>query len=148
MSDFSDYDSSDAPTLTESIYHSLNNPMLITSLSDYLMTEFNGIPYLVQEPSCAFRDLVEMYFSDKMVMTTIPESEFYRPEITAKRLYRNADLWYTILPINNIFSVTEYNKPRIKTIPPSELEKIVKFIYMSKNTIRTVNDADISDRIL
>lgn len=109
MSNFSDYDSSDAATLTESIYHSLHNPMLITSLSDYLMTEFNGIPYLVQEPSCSFRDLVEMYFSEKMIEIKIPESEYYRPEITAKRVYGNADLWYVILPINNIFSITEYN---------------------------------------
>ena len=142
--DYSNYDSSDYATLPESVAHSKDNPLLINNLSDTLIYAFNGMEVLIQEPKCALKELL-FFFEDLTITTTIPDSELYRPELTARRIYKSADLWYTLLLINNMSTVMEYNRPTIKYIPPDKLSHIETFVRMHKGVTRVVVENDLSD---
>lgn len=145
---FMEYDSNDFPTIPESIHHSVDNALLIENLSDKLQTSFGTRNVLVQEPSCAFKDTFMMYLEDKVRYTLVPPEEFYRPEMTAKRLYGSADLWYILLYLNTMFSTADYNKRQIKYVGKETLEKMITYINLSVGRIRQVEDYDISNTLL
>ena len=144
---FSKYDSTTFATFPESIAHAETNPLLISSLSDWLQDTMDGAPILIQEPSCTFKELIH-FFDDVAVTITLPVSEYYNPMLTAKRLYDNADLWYILLLLNNIFNLESYNKPRIRYIPPNELARISKFVSKANSRIRVISDNDLSTYFL
>lgn len=142
--DYNNYDSSNFATLTESMNHSKSNPLLINNLSDGMIMDFDGVPYYIQEPSCTFKDNLLYIFGNDVEEIEIPVDHFYRPELTALEIYNNADFWYIILLLNNMFSVTQYNRHRIKIIPNHKLDAIARFVYMAKHEIRFIEENDIS----
>lgn len=136
--DFSLYDSCKFPTFPQTIKHARTNPLLIENLSDWRVVNFEDQTRRIQEPTCLLKDQMHM-FDDVLLETEIPEMEFYRPEITAKRLYNCEDLWYIILLVNSIFSVNKYNKKVIKYIPANQLVRIEKFVQKAKRDNRPLN---------
>ena len=140
---FSNYDSSLFPTFPESIKHSMSNPLLIENLSDWMIDIYDGEEVMIQEPSCTLKSMIGM-FDDVLETIAVPNSEFYRPEITAKRLYDSADFWYILLLVNNIYSPHKYNKSSIKYIPAKELIRLSKFSQRTKNIVRTITDNDLT----
>ena len=132
---FKKYDSSNFASFPESIAHSRKNPLLIENLSDYRSITMDDRMVKVQETNCLFKDLIH-FFDNDLETTALPTSEHYRPEITAKRLYDSADLWYVILLVNNIYSVTKYNSDTISYIPATKLVKLEKFVEKAKRVVR------------
>jgi hypothetical protein len=143
MTSFSNYDSSLFPTLPESIKHAQSNPLLIENLSDWMLTLYDTEEVLIQEPSCTLKSMVHM-FDDVLETINVPTTEYYRPELTAKRLYDSYDFWYILLLVNNIYSNVKYNQPTIKYIPAKELVRLGKFAQRAKNVVRTVVDNDLT----
>ncbi|WP_368880407.1 hypothetical protein [Proteus mirabilis] len=142
--DFSNYDSSSFATFPESIDHAMTNELLMSNLSDKLIYRRNGNEEVVfQDPNCAFKELIH-FFDPYLKETDILDHELYRPEMTAKRLYNNADFWELILIVNNIPSVTFYNQKKIKYIPGNVLTKISFFRNMHKNNLRVVEQDEAS----
>lgn len=142
---FASFDSSDFATIPESIAHAKSNPILLNNLSDALVIDFEGEMTRVQEPSCTFKEL-RSFFEGHLKDIEVPESEFYNPSMSAKRIYRSQDLWFTLLIFNNMYSVMDYNKKIIKYLPPNKLTMIAKFIQLSNQNVRVVQDNDITDR--
>ena len=140
---FREYDSTIFPTFPQCIAHATRNPLLIENLSDWREVSFEGKTMLVQEGNCLLKDSID-YFSDVLEEEDLPASEHYRPELTAKRLYDNADLWYMILLINAIYSSTRYDVARIKFVPSRELIRIAKFTERSVGNVR-MSDFSVVD---
>lgn len=132
---FKKYDSSAFASFPESIIHSRKNPLLIENLSDYRSITMDDRTVKMQETNCLFKDMIH-FFDNDLETTELPTSEHYRPEITAKRLYDCADLWYVLLLVNNIYSVTKYDSDTILYIPATKLAKLEKFVEKAKRTIR------------
>jgi len=141
---FANYDSSDFATIPESVAHAKNNPLQLFNLSDKLIYEFNGKEVIIQDSNCALKQMM-FFFEDLIKVTPIPESDYYRPEITAKRLYGSADMWFMLLLVNNMTTVMEFNKKNIKYIPSNDLVHLETFVRMAKNNYRTVVENDLSD---
>ena len=142
---FKEYDSTNFPTYPQCIAHARLNPLLIENLSDWREIVFEGKTMLVQEATCLLKDSIH-YFDEVLEEAELPANEYYRPEITAKRLYDNADLWYIILLVNGIYSINNYDVDTIKYIPSRELVRIAKFTERSLRIVRTANfSSDIQD---
>lgn len=141
---FKKFDSTQFPTIVESIQHADTNPLLIENLSDWMLVEFEGEEFMVQEPMCTFKSMIYL-FDEVLTTIDIPESEYYLPERTAMRIYDNADLWFVILLTNNIFSRLDYNRPKLKSIPASQLSRIEKFTSIHKGRVRKVRDVDLTN---
>ena len=141
---FANYDSSDFATIPESVAHAKDNPLQLFNLSDKLIYEFNGKEVIIQDSNCALKQMM-FFFEDLIKVTPIPESDYYRPEITAKRLYGSADMWFILLLVNNMTTVMEFNKKNIKYIPSNDLVHLETFVRMAKNNYRTVVENDLSD---
>lgn len=144
---FLNYDSSNFPTHPESIKHAATNPLLIENLSDWMLTTYDTEEVLIQEPSCTLKSMIHM-FDDVLTTIDVPTTEFYRPELTAKRLYDSYDLWYILLLVNNIYTPEKYNRPTIKYIPSKELIRLGKFAQRAKSVTRTVIDNDLTGYVL
>jgi hypothetical protein len=144
---FSQYDSCKFSSFPESIKHAKANPLLIENLSDWREVMIDGEIRMIQEPTCLLKDQINM-FDNVLIDTEIPQSEFYRPEITAKRFYACEDLWYIILLVNSMYSINAYNKTSIKIIPANELVRIEKFVRKAKQNIRPLDLSNDSMLIL
>lgn len=144
---FEFYDSTKFPTFPESIAHARRNPLLIENLSDWRETTFDNDQVLVQESTCLFKDVLH-FFDEVLEEAELPEAEYYRPEITAKRLYGSADLWFTILLVNDIQTVTKYNKSTIRYIPGRELKRLEKFARRAGQVVRAETLEDEGEVII
>ena len=137
---YSKYDSSAQSTLHQSILHAKTNPLLVNNLSDAIMLEIDSVPYLVQDPESRVKRFIH-FFSQHLEDITIENNEMYRPELTALRLYNCADLWYMLLYVNDMFSVSQYNKLTIKAPKSDSITMLSKFMAMVKEEeVRVVND--------
>lgn len=145
ITSYSSYDSNRFPTLTQSLEHALNNPLSIEKLSDKIMMDFEGLPVLVQEPTCPFKDFIKFYYEKDFEEIDLPEKEWYRPEMTAKRLYDNSDMWYVLLLINNCYSTTKWKSKKIKYVRSDKLESIAKFIQLAEDRVIPFVNKDITD---
>ena len=143
---FRNYESSQFPTFPESIAHAVTNPLLIENLSDWRLIEMDDVIVKVQEGNCLFKDMLH-FFDDVLEEEDLPTGEHHRPEITAKRLYDCADLWYILLLVNRIPTVTKYNVDKIKYIPPTQLTRIQKFTDLARQTVRSLVEDDANDVI-
>ena len=135
---FKAYDSTAFPTFPQCIAHARYNPLLIENLSDWREVSFEGKTMLVQEGNCLLKDSIG-YFDDVLEEQILPVEEYYRPELTAKRLYDNADLWYMLLLVNAIYSSNRYDVKAIKYVPSRELVRISKFTERPVGNIRMVD---------
>ena len=144
---YSNYDSSDFATFPESIAHARRNPMLIENLSNKISLSSENDTFLIQEPSCLFKDMINFFEKDYLELE-LPKEEHYRPEITAKRLYGSADFWYILLLVNNLFTIHDYNLPKIKYIPPQRLTKIQTFIKYSKNLTSVYEEQQVMENFI
>lgn len=144
---FKNYDSTQFPTFPESIAHARTNPLLIENLSDWRMVDIDNVLTKIQEPTCLLKDMLH-FFDDVLEEEELPVEEYYRPEITAMRIYDCADMWYIILLLNNIFSVSKYNTATIRYIPPTQLTRIQKFTDLSNRTVRALSEDDMNDVII
>ena len=136
---FKKYDSAEFASFPESIVHSKKNPLLIENLSDHRSVVMDNRIVKVQETTCLFKDLIHFFDNDVEEMV-LPIEEYYRPEMTAKRLYDSYDLWYVLLILNNIYTVNRYNQKVIKYIPALKLAKIEKFTGRAKRVIRQYDE--------
>lgn len=138
---FSKYDSSNFAAFPDSIKHSKTNPLLIENLSDHRSIIMDNRLVKVQETNCLFKDMIH-FFDPDLISADLPREEHYRPEITARRLYGSTDLWYVLLLVNNVYSITQYNMDTFKYIPALKLTKIEKFVARAEGNIRPYDERD------
>ncbi|BDH16376.1 MAG: hypothetical protein [Bacteriophage sp.] len=138
---FKKYDSSAFPTFPQSIEHASMNPLLLENLSDYREVVMDNRVIKVQEPSCLFKDFIN-YFEDSISEQKLPSDEYYRPDLTALRLYDCADLWYVIMLVNNIYTIHKYNMKTVKYITGDQLTKLEKFVSKAKRIVRPYEETE------
>lgn len=144
---FKNYDSSAFPTLHQSILHSKTNPFLVENLSTKISLVIEKELFLVQDPNSPLKEFIS-YFENDIYEEELPESEYYRPEMTALRVYGSADLWYLILIVNNLFSVTQYRRKTIKLVNTNGVARLTKFMAMADGSARNVNEDENLDNVI
>ena len=138
MTLFTNYDSSNFPTLEESINHASTNPFLLSNFHDKITVNFNNETYIISEPVASIKNYLNS-FEPYFFNTDVLENERYRPESTSKRLYGTRDFWWLIMVLNGISSSIDFKVPNIKYLNPKELYRIEKFLIENNSNNITIN---------
>jgi 5-methylcytosine-specific restriction endonuclease McrBC GTP-binding regulatory subunit McrB len=56
----------------------------------------------------------------------------FKPKTLSYDLYETTELWYLLLFINNMTSVTQFNRQKIKVIDPYEIDNII-YVIQNEN---------------
>jgi hypothetical protein len=140
---FEKYDSSEFPTLEESIASAASNPFICNNFSRKVQLTYQGTVYTISEPLSVLKQFLDD-LSDYFETQNLPESEYYQPEASALRIYGSRDFWFLIMLQNNVFSVTEYKIPTITFISADQLFRIEKFLL---KTVEAPTQIGISNNI-
>lgn len=83
---------------------------------------------------------------DYIIETTLTDDEFvdykYKPKSLSLDMYGTTELWSSILAINNMDSVVEFNKKKIKLFRDDILEMLEEILILEEDNIR-VNNHDM-----
>lgn len=86
------------------------------------------------------------YYDELMnaaVTVQLDDAEFnkyqYQPKLLSQYLYDSTEYYYIILFLNQMASVKEFNKRKIKLIRPKDLSNILSAIYSSEEPFITTN---------
>lgn len=97
-------------------------------------------------------NVISDYMSELKAMSKeviLSEQEYYtyrfRPKLLANYLYGNGELYFIILWLNDMWSVKDFNKSKIKLIKNSDLAKALSDINASeKDFIKAYNESALA----
>lgn len=125
---FEKYDSSNFATLEDSIAHSKSNPFLASNFNPKLLIN----DYTIVEPTSTLKTFLSAY-EDLFTEVTVDESYYYKPEKFSLFMYGSCDFAFLIMMINNINTVTDFNKATLKVFPENFLFKIENYLINNSN---------------
>jgi hypothetical protein len=111
---YSQYNSSKDAELKKCIDSSKNNPITIANLSELYI--YDGVA--VYAPSSVVEDYMD-YIKENLIEMDLPEELQFRPEALSESLYGTPDLFYLLMLINGIYSVTDFNMKKVKVLNPT-----------------------------
>ena len=113
-------------TIPEIIDLEQDNKFSIDNTS--IFYEYNGLIFSIEKIFDEYRDIL----FETTIQIELTEEEFnkfkYRPKYFCQTIYNNKDLWYLLLLINNMLSVTEFNRKIINIFPISKITEIINDI--------------------
>lgn len=78
---------------------------------------------------------------------TMTDSEYlkyrYKPKLLSYDLYGSTELYFTILYLNGMYSIKDFNRRNIKLIKKSSMIKLLEAIYNAEKNYITSNRASI-----
>lgn len=99
----------------------------MSNLDRYVIN--NGIKIPVNN---IFRNKYRDYIKTLCVEIEMTESQIekyaYRPKRFSQDLYGNMELWHILLWVNDMISIKEFNKTKIKILDPKNLSMLYKII--------------------
>lgn len=100
-----------------------------------IYTEYKGLSFSIES---IFDDYRDMFF-EGLVEVNLSEKEFdkfkYKPKYFCEELYGIKDIWRPLLMVNNMVSVTEFNRRRLFIFKSSVIKNIINDI-IEKEKIR------------
>lgn len=112
-----------------------SNDLILDNINSYIKFDGFTIP--------AYNILFEKYrgiILENCVKITLSDALYdvyrYRPKYLSLKLYGYTDLWHLILWINNMTSMTQFDKKIIYVYDPDALEIIEKIISMEQAQLR------------
>ena len=90
---------------------------------------------IAQIPTGYILDDYREYFDSLLVETEVPETYFYEPAAFAKYLYGSPELDFLVLYFSKIQTALDFNKTKIKILPPERLADINQLILLNKDKV-------------
>ena len=66
---------------------------------------------------------------------TVPEKAFYKPKIISLEYYGTTELWLSILRVNGMKSIIEFNLPVIAIYDPDGLKELISIFFKREKKI-------------
>lgn len=130
----------------------LNNIKAFINTKPIISTDYSNMSFIEERERIQFavgNIVTDDYFpelKDKCVKVHLDDKEIqkykYRPKLLAYDVYDNAELYYIILRINDLYSVKDFNlsKKYIYLLPKKDLKAFLADIYtFSNDNILTFN---------
>lgn len=90
---------------------------------------------MAQLPIGYILDDYREYFDSILVYADVPEEFFYSPTSYAKYLYGSPELEFLVLYFAKIQSALEFDKAKIKILPPERLNDINQLILQNRDKV-------------
>ena len=126
-------DSSNFKDIVSSITSSTDNKLLLDNICDWNL--FEGQILLGFNILKKYEDILK----SNLVEINLPSKYYYKPEYVSKDLYDTTDLWYLIMFINDIETVDQFNKSKIK-VPNSDIITTLNTIINNESETLRVKD--------
>lgn len=123
----------DCYTLEDFISYKTQNDMTYYNLS-ILSKSITDDAILYSKDNIIYKYLDILKAKCKTVVLT--DNEFHRfkfkPKQLAYRLYGSSELYFVLMAVNGICDIKDFNKKKIKALTPSDLNNLLKSIYLAE----------------
>lgn len=127
-------DTSKENNILNALSTGIENSMILDNISLYTSIDGLSIPlsniFYEKYRGIILENCVQIEMSDEVL-----KKYRYKPKMLSLKLYNCIDFWHMILWINNMTSVTEFNKKKIYVYDPEELYILDKILYLEKFTL-------------
>ena len=117
--------------IKDAITKGTQNSLILDNINEYV--NFDGFKIPVH---CILSDKYRGIILENCVKITLSEELFnvyqYRPKYLSLKLYGYTDLWHLILWINDMTSVTQFNKKIIYVYDPDALDVLDRIISLEQ----------------
>lgn len=122
-----------AINLSDLIEEGNSNEFSFASTS--ILTNIDGIIY----PSSNILDKYKEIILENCIEVTLSDEDLanyrYNPKALSLKLYKSIDLWFLLLNINGILSVSDFTKRTIKIYDPKKMNILNKILIVEKSRI-------------
>lgn len=66
---------------------------------------------------------------------SVPQSMFYKPKMVSLDLYGTTELWLSLLRLNGLKNITEFNYPIIKVYNPGNLFELINVFFKREGIV-------------
>jgi hypothetical protein len=124
------YDSGNYPDIRDSINNSKGNKLNIKNVSDKINSN-DQIVWTTNNVFKKYKDILSQY----TIEIELKDNEKFKPHFLSKRYYGVQDLWYLILLMNDMHSIMEFNKKKVKVFNRKYIEIINKILIENEDKI-------------
>jgi hypothetical protein len=117
--------------LVDYIYHGRNSEFSLSKTS--IIENISDMKYPVDNILNKYMSILKNYF----INVTLTDEEMtkysYQPKKLSLDLYGTIELWFLLIRINNLTSISEFNKKKIKIFHPDYLDILNKIMIKEKD---------------
>ena len=84
---------------------------------------------------CKYRSVIDA----NIIIAELHESWFYRPKLVSWELYKSMDFWHVILWMNNMVSITEFNRKQIQIFNPNKWSLVTSIINREEEYLKDIS---------
>ena len=121
--------------LIDYIYHGKNSEFSLSKTS--IIETINGLKYPVDNILNTYMQIIRRYVTDVTLTDTETSKYFYQPKKLSLDLYGTIELWFLLIRINNMTSISEFNIKKIKIFHPEYLDVLNRIM---------IKESDFLDR--
>lgn len=131
------FDVSDKVTIEDSIEIAIDNSLILDNITTFTRMHGKNIPN-----SNIMLNKYRTVLLNYTYRYTIPDEEFskyiYRPKRLSNALYGTPDLWHMLIWINNMMSISDFNRKDIVVFEPSVLMALEKILHLERDNLTSV----------
>lgn len=122
--------------ITSYIANGQNSVMSVRNFYDTILIQNKNNPNHIYRTS--FGDFFLKYrkeLNPSIEIVILPERYFYQPKSLSFELYGTTELWLSLLRVNNMRNITEFNLPMIKVYNKSDIETLINIFFKREEKI-------------
>lgn len=112
--------------LVDYIYHGKNSEFSLSKTS--IIETIGNIKYPIDNILNKYMSIIKDYFINITLTDEETSKYFYHPKKLSLDLYGTIELWFLLIKINNMTSISEFNKKKIKIFHPDHLDVLNKIM--------------------
>jgi len=75
------------------------------------------------------------HLANDISMYELPNSFLYKPKLLSIELYGTTEMWLSILRLNNMRNVAEFNRPIVKVYTPASIRDLIQLFFKREGKI-------------
>lgn len=75
------------------------------------------------------------HFQDMIVLYQLPANHFYQPKRLSEELYGTTEMWLSILRLNGMRNISEFNQPMVMIYDPERIREFINIFFKREGKI-------------
>ena len=96
----------------------------------------------IDRPNHIFRAPIADFFlryrqelSECIIDYFVPLESYYKPKTISLEVYDTTEMWLSILRLNNMRNITEFNQPLIQVYNPHDVKQLINIFFKREGVI-------------
>jgi len=100
-----------------------------------LMTNRDRSEHIIRIPTYDIFLRYREHFQEAVILYQLPRSMIYKPKLVSSELYGTTEMWLSLLRLNAMRNVAEFNRPMIMVYDPSIIRELIELFFKREGKI-------------